>query len=287
MDYTNRGTRGHSSNRNRGRGAQPRGGREDRGGHGQHGRGRANTSRGSRTGGQPNFVPYVQPSFAPEAILDLHRTNESDFNFKFNQPGIQCVKFGDFDVKDSHLQAMSSVPGLMNSLQVLFLGDSDTGSGWLLTDIGVQSFLSHATNLVSLSLDACTKLTNETLIYALESCPRLEYLRITGHDKLKGKIDESVFQIMKERENLGANLKELVLYDQYISTSEAEFKDFSIARKDLIIGTGETLGDGMGANMLAALTGGASLTAWKDGKVVHEKTDMGFYGPGGYEIDFY
>ncbi|KAL0059503.1 Homeobox protein tos8 [Marasmius tenuissimus] len=206
---------------------------------------------------------------------------------KLNLPGIKQIRFGeDFDIRDAHLQTMSSIPTLMSTLQVLSLGDSDTGKGAWLTDAGVQSFLSQAPNLISLTLDACRDLTDATLIHALESCPRLQLLQITGNDKVQGKITDSVFRTIRERQNIGVNLRELVLYDQPVSPYSKDFKDLSNARKDLTVREGETLGDGIAANMIAAMSGGAMTTAWKNGEMVGIDTDMGFYGPGGYDVPF-
>ncbi|KAL0569290.1 hypothetical protein V5O48_012677 [Marasmius crinis-equi] len=269
-----------------GRGRQ-RGGAQ--GNRSQRGRGGGGRGRGGRRGGtRPVDVPYSPPTYPPAATLNLYATNDPGLQTKLSQPGIKRIRFGDdFQIEDSHLQTMSAIPGLMNTLEVLSLGDSDTGNGAYLTDAGVQLFLSQSPHLISLTLDACTRLKNATLIHALESCPRLQHLRITGNDKVKGGITDAVFKTLRERADLGTNLKELVLYDQSVDPFRKDFKAFSKARKELTIREGETLGDGIADNMIAAMTGGSSLSAWKGGKMVGMDVDMGIYGPGGYDMPFY
>src|SRR5438045_5222768 len=52
-----------------------------------------------------------------------------------------------------------------------------------------------------------------------------------------------------------------------------EVKELSSARPELAIKTGETLGDGLAVNMVAAMTGGAQTRTWIGGKVVDMHTD--------------
>uniref|UniRef100_A0A0W0F2Y8 Uncharacterized protein n=1 Tax=Moniliophthora roreri TaxID=221103 RepID=A0A0W0F2Y8_MONRR len=94
------------------------------------------------------------------------------------------------------------------------------------------------------------------------------------------------FQVQEERPDLGANLKELVLYDQHIN-GDKETKATTKARKRLVIRVGETLGDGIADNVIAVMTGGAMTTAWKNGKMVDFGVDEGFYGSGGYDMPFF
>ncbi|KAL0569291.1 hypothetical protein V5O48_012678 [Marasmius crinis-equi] len=281
---------GRGGRQDRGRGRQRRGGHGDRGQRrgqrrGQD-RGRGGHSSASGGNGTVN-IPYSPPTYPPAAVPSFYITNDPELQTKLSQPGIKHIRFGaNFEIKDSHLEMMSAIPGLMNTLEVLSLGDSDTGNGYFLTDAGVQSFLSRAPNLISLTLDACTQLTDATLIHALESCPLLRLVQITGNDKREGQITDAVFKTLREKENLGANLKVLAFYDQAIYSSSEESKMFTKARKEVTIRMGETLGDGVTANMLAAMTGGASTYAYRDGEMIGTSTDMGAFGPGGIGMPF-
>ncbi|ESK85348.1 hypothetical protein Moror_5975 [Moniliophthora roreri MCA 2997] len=164
----------------------------------------------------------------------------------------------------THLQAIAARPALAASLLVLTLGDSDTGSGYLLNNRRWCSSI--------------------PLFNTQPPLPKAQ--RITGNDKVPGRIDSKALKTIRERPDLGANLKELVLYDQHIN-GDKETKATTKARKRLVIRVGETLGDGIADNMIAVMTGGAMTTAWKNGKMVDFGVDEGFYGSGGYDMPFF
>ena len=120
-----------------------------------------------------------------------------------------------------HLQEIAARPVLMENLQSFHVGDSETGNGGHLTEGAVQAFLCQAQKLRMLTLDACNALTDATLIKALESCPRLESVRVTGHDKSNGRVRGAVLTALRKRKTLARNLKELVLIDQDIKDKDA------------------------------------------------------------------
>ncbi|KAF9265317.1 hypothetical protein L218DRAFT_986488 [Marasmius fiardii PR-910] len=279
---SSRGGRGQSNNRGRGRSG--RGGRASRG-------------RGGGRGGSSN-VPYVPPTYPPQSTLYFRSASDPDLIAKLNQPRSEARRFW---CRCCHNR--------------FSLGDSDTGNGARLTDAAVQSFVSQTPNLVSLSLDACTHLSNATLIRALEFCPRLQHLRLTGNDKVKGNITDLGLKLLREREDLGVDLKELVLYDQGLG--HKSIQDLAKAKKGLIVREGETLGrvlffiiqksftfpasmhpmlmlmlalffvrDGIAANMFTAMEGGVMTTAWKNGKRIGFDVDTGF-GYGSFDYDMF
>lgn len=131
---------------------------------------------------------------------------------------------------------------MTTTLEKLSLGDSDTGNGGRLSDDVVQSLVAAAPNLRVLSLDACTQLTDATLIAALTQCPRLELLAITGNDKVGGRITRQALKTLKDQPTLGPALKELVLYDQRGDGLDNAAQTLTAAPSSFAVKTGETLG---------------------------------------------
>ncbi|KAG5645747.1 hypothetical protein DXG03_005284 [Asterophora parasitica] len=117
-------------------------------------------------------------------------------------------------------------------------------------------------------------------------CPALELLQITGNDKVKGRIGGPALEELKATPALAPNLKELVLYDQnsYAKNFEKALKGLSKERKTLAIKTGDSLGDGMADNMIAAMTGGAMTNTWVGGKLIKIDVDGGIFGSGGLDM---
>lgn len=159
----------------------------------------------------------------------------------------------------------------MASLEWLELGDSGTGHGGHLTNEAVQEFLFEAPKLRVLKLDACNALSDITLIRALEYCPSLELVRVTGHDKSPGNIRGPALHALKTRLNLGINLKELVLVDQSVNDEEVE--ELTFVRKGLAVLTGDTVGSGVTSQMAAATNGGGLIVTYYDGRMADFDTD--------------
>jgi hypothetical protein len=220
---------------------------------------------------------YCPQTFSNAETRNFSSTSTWDMK-KLDEGGIKQVSFGpDFAVNDTHLAAICCRPDLASSLVSLSLGDSDSGNGAGLTDHGVIVLVRACRNLRQLTLDAATKLTDEAFIAICEACLSIESLGITGNDKVKGRLTSASLKKLIDCPDLAPKLKRLVLWDQ---NDMAEVKVLSSARLELAIETGETLGDGIAANMIAAMTGGAQTRTWLGGKVVDVHTDLGWHGPG-------
>lgn len=220
---------------------------------------------------------YCPQTFSNAETRNFSSTSTWDMK-KLDEGGIKRVSFGpDFNVDDTHLAAICCRPDLASSLVSLSLGDSDSGNGARLTDHGVIVLVRACPNLRELTLNAATKLTDEAFLAICEACPSIEKLCITGNDKVKGRLTSASLKKLIDSPDLAHKLKRLVLWDQnYIEG----VKVLSSARPKLAIDTGETLGDGIAANMIAAMTGGAQTRTWLAGEVVDMHTDLGWYGPG-------
>ena len=158
-------------------------------------------------------------------------------------------------------------PALMASLEWLELGDSDTGHGSTLTNQTMQLFVAAAPQLRVLMLDACTRLDDATLVRAFECCPRLERVRLNGHDSAEGSVHGRALMQLKDRSELAPALKEVTLIDQAIKSADA--KAVTAARRGLAVRTGNSIGPGIADQMIAAFTGGESMTTYFNGKVVN------------------
>ncbi|KAJ7272901.1 hypothetical protein C8J57DRAFT_261774 [Mycena rebaudengoi] len=132
-------------------------------------------------------------------------------------------------------------------------------------------------------LEAFTWLGDATLLAIFESCPRIETVHLSGNDKVSGKVSTKALNKLAQTPTLAPTLKSLVLYDQ--RGLDRSVKALSKARPALWIFTGETLGNGISANMVAAMSGGASAETWLGGNIVNMDFDHGMYGPGRYNYE--
>lgn len=269
-----------------------RGGRGSRGGNrgGRRGRG-GRGGPGRRGRGGSNYTAYQVPNIPDSKTLRFdggyHNNDATNWDeTKLDTPGIEKIHFGpNFPVKDQHLAAIYSRPALAASLKSLSLGDSDTGNGYYITEAAVIALVNACPNLRVLMLDAVTSLGDAALLACVQACPHLERLQITGNDKVKGKVNGTSLEQLKASPNLAPSLKELVLYDQpVLGRLDKAIKALSSERKTLAITTGDTLGDGIADNMIAAMTGGETTSTWLGGKIVRLETDMGLFGHGGYDL---
>ena len=105
---------------------------------------------------------------------------------------------------------------------------------------GILDLVGACPNLLVLSLDATTSLTDTALRGICESCPNLQSLRITGHDRHHGGIQGSSLKFLADHPEVAPGLRELVLYDQSESKIEKPMTALSKKRKTLAIKTGDT-----------------------------------------------
>ncbi|KAJ7705499.1 hypothetical protein B0H17DRAFT_1126315 [Mycena rosella] len=268
--------RGGGASRRSQRGGQGGGAGGQGGGQGGGRRGGRGGGRGGgRAGGGSGYTPYVSPTFSAQEKAYFYRSPAPDMNDKLTQPGLKSNHLYE------HMRTIASNTQLATGLESLSLGDSDTGNGYHLSDAAVQALICAVPNLRVLSLDACTQLTDATLMMALARCPRLELVRLTGNDKVRGKVTPQCLKDIKTQASLAPALKELVLYNQTYELDK-EAKALTATRSGLALKTGETLGDGIGANYLAAMTGGCDLKTYYRGKLAAVDVDEGLFGPDAY-----
>lgn len=171
-------------------------------------------------------------------------------------------------------------------LEYLALGDSDTGNGVYVKDKGITALVAACPNLRVLMLNSATSVSDKAFVTTLEAAPKLEKLWITGHDRSHGNITKKSMKALKDRDELGHSLRELGLYDQdgAIGFGDKGTMQLSKKRKTLAIKTGDTVGDGYCASMVAMQFGGEMTCTLYNGKMVDFDFDEGVLGGygGGY-----
>ncbi|KAF7794959.1 hypothetical protein EIP86_006102 [Pleurotus ostreatoroseus] len=233
------------------------------------------------------YKPYVRPECTPQRTLSYpgvrmsYEPDEIDLAI-LDAPRTEPVErlhFGKhFDPEDRHLDLIAARPAIMASLKQVELGCAETRNGDRLTDAAVQAFLAAMPNLRILTLDSCFALTNATIIKALESCPLLESVRITGYEKVPGSIlPGKALREMKRRKTLGQNLKEIVLLDQssFDDDEDDEAMELTKMRKGLAVKLGRTVGNGLDARMIAAENGGETIVTNSNGRCADMQVDDG------------
>jgi hypothetical protein len=236
---------------------------------------------------QSPYTPYTRPAFSALERCHFATTMAAGDMQRLDQAKFKEISFGpDFDVQDTHLAAICCRTALTPSLVSISLGDSDTATGRMITDHGVIILVRACPNLRVLVLNSATSLTDTAFLACCEACPSLEFFTVTGHDKINGKISSASLKRLESTPSLVPNLKELVLLDQCHFDNDT-LRKLSKARPKLAIKDGNTLGDGVAANVIAAMTGGVSVRTWFGGKVINTERDFGCYGPGGEDFPYH
>jgi hypothetical protein len=205
--------------------------------------------------------------------------------------GIKMIRFGDdFDITQyassyqtpsaptnvsprpsAHLDAIVAAGSAFScSLQDFRSGDSETGSGYRLSDAAVVRLATACPNLIHACLSGSKQLTDASLLAFLTNCPKLHYLSITGNDKVRGGLTGSALDELREKPDLGKDLVKMRLTDQNATDKKFEkaLKSLSAARKKLAIEVGDTH-ERYG-----------HVTTWLGGK--QKMGYQAFGGPGGF-----
>ncbi|KAK7931130.1 hypothetical protein PG985_001842 [Apiospora marii] len=178
---------------------------------------------------------------------------------------IKQVTFGpDFRVQDQHFLALAQAPAAFRrSLRSIRCGNTDNGCGAGLSDDAVARLAEACPGLRYVTLEACTAVTDRGLAALLRHCPDLRSVSVTGHDRRTGHITSQALDALRQDPTLGAQLVRLHLVDQEVRFQAAE--KLSKKRPNLEIVEGRTDGDGYGAQMVASIMGGSSITTDEEG----------------------
>ncbi|CAJ2502415.1 Uu.00g098090.m01.CDS01 [Anthostomella pinea] len=190
------------------------------------------------------------------------------------------VYFGsNFNIRDVHISAIAS-SGFCEKLRKVQFGDDDTGIGSSISDAAIKQLAQACPQLLEVNFTSAVALSDAALLALVEHCPQLTSINVCGNDKIKGNIRGSCFDQLIAKPDFAPRLQTLSLIDERVG--EKKIKALSRARRALTIREGDTVGDGFAAQMVASMTGGETLTEWRNGKTVGMGTDYGMAGYGGF-----
>ncbi|PHH77851.1 hypothetical protein CDD80_121 [Ophiocordyceps camponoti-rufipedis] len=197
------------------------------------------TRRQKRRHAPSQPTPYRSAEYAPQAIAHFAKDSSWKKRDKKLTPAINKIYFAsDFGIQDLHLDHIINLgTSFCHALQHFTAGCSDTGNGHLLTDAAVIRLAHACPNLIHLSLDSATQLTDESLLAFLTNCPNLQYVQIAGNNKQDGSIKGPALHHLITTPSSAPNLRQLVITDQ---PSQKETKRLSQTRKNLKIEVGNT-----------------------------------------------
>ncbi|KIK53790.1 hypothetical protein GYMLUDRAFT_77393 [Collybiopsis luxurians FD-317 M1] len=117
-----------------------------------------------------------------------------------------------------------SRPALRAQLNTFLAGDAETGCGGRMTERKFIEFIRMCPEMRLICLDAALHFGKDVLLAIVESCPKLEALRISGHDKSDSKALGALATACEANPQLGRNLRDLFLIDQPTYSSEKPIK---------------------------------------------------------------
>ncbi|KAJ6546840.1 hypothetical protein B0H19DRAFT_243261 [Mycena capillaripes] len=229
---------------------------------------------------------YHEPTFSAMQTANYSRNShslvnnvrqEKSFDWELlDNASVVNVQFGaNFYIEDSHITGLSARLAVCRRLQRFAAGDTDTGNGGgVHNEAAFIQFIRICSSIRVVRLEAFTSLSDATLLAIFESCPRIEMIQLTGHDKSHGKVKVTALKTLAKTPSWAPNLKALYLNDQ-THALDASVKVLSAVRPTLWILTGETLGNSMSAQLVAAMDGGADTYTWLGGKIVSVANDSG------------
>ncbi|SJL16143.1 uncharacterized protein ARMOST_19662 [Armillaria ostoyae] len=244
-------------------------------------------SRKGRSGG---FSPYAmmgmggrssKPAPAPKTFKkvtaefngDIKNLPEGWDQTKLDAPKVDTLKFGqDFSINDAVLESLIAWPALCTRLTTFLAGDNETGSGVHVSKEAFVRFIKMCPEMRLMRLESHTSLGQDALLAILESCPKIEALHISGHDRSHGRIDDkaltAVAAACDANPSFGVKLRDLTLHDQ--SVYEKGVKKLQKARRLVIVRTGDTLRQ-------HAYSRDAEYYAYRGGKMVFGAVETSKY----------
>ncbi|KAJ7184478.1 hypothetical protein C8R46DRAFT_461314 [Mycena filopes] len=193
---------------------------------------------------------YDEPTFSVRQTASYERNSYSVVNnmrqerfFDWDlveSASVINLKFGpNFSIEDSHIAGLTARPLVCRRLQRFAAGDADTGCGYGVHNEGAFiQFVGQCSSIRVFRLEAFTSLSDATLLAIFESCPHIEMVQLTGHDKVHGRLTSGALRTLARMPTWAPRLKALYLYDQGPEIDRG-VKALSAARPTVWITTGD------------------------------------------------
>jgi len=147
---------------------------------------------------------------------------------------MKSLRFGnDVSVKGVDLERILSKFGL--ELLSLSMGDQETGSS--VDNHCAEVIARHCPRLQSLHMESCNW-SDRLAILVGHSCPRLRYLKISGHDKSCGHLRSAFIRTLVEERSFLKKLKSLNVVDNNVDYDK--MRELHKKRRTLKIVSGES-----------------------------------------------
>lgn len=134
------------------------------------------------------------------------------------------------------------------------LGSSDTGRGRLVTDAVLHCISRKRPTLRKLRLESATSVTDDGVMQLLKQCHELEFLEVSGNDKVNGALTDRVLKEFFDV-NVAPSLKTLIVTDQRGISYDVVMR-LRRCRPTLEITAGDTDSDSMAWSLILGMTGG-------------------------------
>ncbi|RKF54649.1 hypothetical protein OnM2_096021 [Erysiphe neolycopersici] len=191
------------------------------------------------------------------------KQNKNLVNIKFQE---------DFRIVDEHIDAIATST-IAENLKKLQFGDSDTGIGRCVTDQAIVRLAQRCLKLEEVLFYSATSLTDTALLAIAQNCSLIRSINISGNDKIHGRVTGNCFDQLVTNPDIAPRLMKIILLDQNVK--HKKIKLLTKQRPSLIICEGDTVGNGIAAQMVASMTGAGNTTEWRNGKMISMTSEYG------------
>ncbi|KAI4646790.1 hypothetical protein J4E93_005014 [Alternaria ventricosa] len=227
---------------------------------------------------EPVYEPYEPAQVPPSRMLYYGSKEawETRGPADIKRTGIQQIQFtDDLCVTDIHINTIAAAsPEFRKSLRTIGCGCG------AVSDAAVANLTRAVPSLKDIYFVETQSLTDNAIISIVRNCPDIERIAISGDDRTSGKVNcRGLVDVLADT-TVAKKLQHLELWDQRLH--DRSVKKISKARPKMAIVDGETVGDSMAAQMVAAQTGAGYMRFYLGGHLVNTG---GGLRPGDFGLD--
>lgn len=130
-------------------------------------------------------------------------------------------------------------------------------------------------------MESASNIKDDAFAALLKGCPELEYLSISGNDKVSGSLSDKSLKLLQTDTTLVPNLRKLYIVDQRMSKKMAE--KLVKGRPQLYVQGGESDGDGYASAMVMQMMGQSYGDGIWEVEAGAKKPSFGFQGYSDYD----